>query len=174
MSRVGLPGGPGWPAVEALLGDLDGLDLLDLGCRDGALARLAVQRGAASVLALDLDADRLDGARAREEAAGAGQPRIHYEQADLEQATLPFEAYDVAHCALLLDRLDDPLRFARMVRAGLRQHARLVVSLRGDDPRPVDALRTADLDVRQVEPWSPTADVAGLLVLATKPPRRSP
>ena len=128
MSRVGLPGGPGWPAVEALLGDLDAARPARPRLPGRRTARLAVQRGAASVLALDLDADRLDGARAREEAAGGGQPRIHYEQADLEQATLPFEPYDVAYCALVLDRLDDPLRFARMVRAGLRQRARLVVS----------------------------------------------
>lgn len=152
--------------LAGAVGPLVGADLVDLGCGDGALARWAVRRGAASVLALGLDLELL--ARARVSTTVTEASRIHVEQADLDQATLPFEAYDVATC-LVLDELEDPERFARMVRAGLRPGARLVAWLQKPGDR-VRSLEQGGLQVGSVSPASPTMD-AGLLVVARKPPR---
>ena len=158
--------------LASALPDPVGLDVVDLGCGTGALARLVLERGARSVLALDLDPDRLDVARSTARGssvegavAGAVGDRLRFEQADLEQATLPFEAYDLA-CCTCLHRLADPVRFGRMVRSGLRQRAALVCVVEpGTAARLRDALERAGLE-------TVGADRPGVLV-ATKPPRRA-
>jgi 2-polyprenyl-3-methyl-5-hydroxy-6-metoxy-1,4-benzoquinol methylase len=50
----GLDGASEWPAVRALLPDLSGKRVVDLGCGFGWFSRFAVSQGAASVLALDI------------------------------------------------------------------------------------------------------------------------
>lgn len=50
----GLAGAPEWPAVRAMLPDLAGKRVVDLGCGFGWFARWAKERGAARVLGLDL------------------------------------------------------------------------------------------------------------------------
>lgn len=171
MSRTG-PDPDGVDDLRALLPPLAGLDLVDLGCRDGSFARWAVARGATSVLALDLDADALDAARDQARRRPGPQDRIHFEQADLEQATLPFEAYDVAVCQGLLDRLEDPVRFARMVRSGLRQHGLVVCTLSGPEARDRagSALERAGLDL--VTPSRADGIGSRTAVIGRKPPRR--
>ncbi len=158
-------------ALAAALPPPTGLDVVDLGCGTGDLTRLLLARGARSVLALELDPDRLAAARASVGADGdrAHPDRAHLEQADLEQATLPFEAYDLA-CCTVLHRLADPVRFGRMVRSGLRQRACLVCAVPGTT---AEVLRRA-LDRAGLGPVSVTAgDTAGdtAIVVATKPPR---
>lgn len=156
------PTHPAWAAWTGALGPLEGADVVDLGCADGDVARWCTGRGAASVLALDLDVDRLDAAR--------GHPRggraIHYEQADLEQATLPFEHYDLA-CSTVVHRLEDPLRFARMTRAGLRPGAALVVLL----PTGYDETAAA-LERGGLAPGRVTAVTGGSVLVLRKPARR--
>ena len=50
----GLAGAPEWPAVRALLPDLAGKRIVDLGCGFGWFARWARAQGAAHVLGIDL------------------------------------------------------------------------------------------------------------------------
>ncbi len=94
-----------------------------------------------------------------------------FEQSDLEQVTLPFEAYDLAWCARVLEHLRDPDRFFRAVRAGVRPGGRLVLSTehRPHDPAAstLAALEGAGWRLRDVVEWSPTT----LLLAAEKPPR---
>ena len=80
----GLDGGPEWPALRALLPDMRGRRLLDLGCGFGWIARWAVEQGAAGALGVDLSENML--ARARAETADG---RIRYLKADLETIELP-------------------------------------------------------------------------------------
>ena len=63
----GLDGAPEWPALRAMLPDVDGLRVVDLGCGFGWFCRWARAHGASEVLGLDLSEKML--ARAR--AAGA-------------------------------------------------------------------------------------------------------
>ncbi len=158
------------PLGEALA-SRPGADVVDLACGDGALARRAVGWGAASVLALDLDPDLLDRARVAARLAGGDvAARVHHEQADLEQATLPFEAYDVAWAPGVLARTPDPVRLARMVRAGLRPHGLLLATVPADGAevaRAVDALGRADLREATVD----AVDDDVVLLQAAKPPR---
>ena len=48
-SVEGLDGAPEWPALRALLPDLRGLNVLDLGCGFGWFCRWAHQQGAVNV-----------------------------------------------------------------------------------------------------------------------------
>ena len=85
----GLDGGPEWPALRALLPDLSGKRLVDLGCGFGWIARWAIEQGAASVLGVDLSENMLSRARAE-----TADPRVRYLRADLESLELPHEAFD--------------------------------------------------------------------------------
>ncbi len=156
------PSHPAWAAWTEALEPLGGADVVDLGCAEGHVARWCTARGASWVLALDLDAARLDAAREHP----GGQRAVRYEQADLEQATLPFEHYDLA-CCTVVHRLQDPLRFARMTRAGLRPGARLVVLLPAGADDPVAALGRGGL-----VPGAATSVAGGGSVLVLHKPAR--
>ena len=106
---LGLNGAPEWPAVRALIPDLTGRRVLDLGCGFGWTARWMRERGAASVLGLDLSETML--ARAR---ADTADPAIQYRAADLEGLDLPDDAFDFAFSALAFHYVRD---FDRLVRA---------------------------------------------------------
>ncbi len=96
-SREGLDGMPEWPALKAMLPDLKGHRVVDLGCGFGWFCRWAREAGAAEVLGLDVSGNML--ARAR---ATTPDPAVTYRQADLETVDLPAAAFDLAHSALAL------------------------------------------------------------------------
>ncbi len=54
------------PSALALLGDLNGLSVLDLGCGEGHYTRLLKQLGASQVLGVDLSSDMIELARQQE------------------------------------------------------------------------------------------------------------
>src|SRR5690348_15992116 len=93
----GLDGAPEWPAILALLPDLAGRRVVDLGCGFGWFARFARQHGAAHVLGLDLSENMI--ARARRD---TDDPQIAYRIADLDELALPQAAFDFAYSALAL------------------------------------------------------------------------
>jgi len=103
-SLSGLGGAPEWPDLMALLPDLKGLRVLDLGCGFGWFCRHAAGEGAASVTGIDISENML--ARAR--SAGT-DPRIAYRRADLEHLELEPGSFDLAYSSLALhyvERLD--------------------------------------------------------------------
>jgi SAM-dependent methyltransferase len=101
-SREGLDGMPEWLTLRAMLPDLKGLRIIDLGCGFGWFCRWAREAGAAEVLGLDISANML--ARARETTA---DPAVTYRQADLETLDLPSAAFDFAYSALALHYVDN-------------------------------------------------------------------
>jgi len=99
----------------------DGARVLDVGCGPGIVAE-ALARTAGEVVAFDLTAEMIEGARRRCEGAGLRNVRYAVGRAD----DLPFEdgAFDAAVSRLLVHHLEDPLpalaEMARVVRAGGR------------------------------------------------------
>src|SRR5215472_911315 len=91
-SREGLDGMPEWPTLRAMLPELKGVRVVDLGCGFGWFCRWVREQGAATVLGLDLSENML--ARARETTS---DPAISYRQADLNTLDLPAGAFDLAH-----------------------------------------------------------------------------
>lgn len=122
-SVEGLDGAPEWPSLRALLPDLRGLNVVDLGCGYGWFCRWAHAQGAARVLGLDVSEKMLAQARTLTPVAGIG-----YERADLENFGLPDASFDVAYSSLVLHYISDVREFFAKVRRALTPGGRLVFS----------------------------------------------
>lgn len=123
-SVEGLAGAAEWPSLRALIPDLRGLKVLDLGCGFGWFCRWAAGRGAAHVLGLDLSEKMLERARAETD-----DPAIAYERADLDRLELPEAAFDFAYSSLALHYVVDAERLLGQVRRALRPGSEMVFSV---------------------------------------------
>jgi SAM-dependent methyltransferase len=122
-SVEGLEGAPEWPALRALLPDLRGLKVVDLGCGYGWFCRWAQEQGAVRVLGLDVSQKMLAQAKALTPVTG-----IIYERADLQCFELPEASFDVAYSSLALHYIDDVAAFFAKVWRALTPDGRLVFS----------------------------------------------
>lgn len=120
----GLDGAPEWPALRALLPDLQGRRVLDLGCGFGWFSRWARERGAAGVTGVDVSERML--ARA---AAETRDEAISYVRADLEQLELPPASFDLAYSSLALHYIRDLARLFTIVHTALAPGGALVFSV---------------------------------------------
>jgi SAM-dependent methyltransferase len=113
-SVEGLDGAPEWPVLRAMLPDLRGLKVVDLGCGFGWFCRWARQHGAAEVTGLDLSDNML--ARAR---AATSDDSITYQRADLELLELPAARFDLAYSSLALHYIANAGRLFGTIRQAL-------------------------------------------------------
>jgi len=120
----GLAGAPEWPAIRAMLPDLTGKRIIDMGCGFGWFARWARQHGAASVLGLDLSERMI--ARAK---ADTADPAIEYKIADLEMLELSDASFDFAYSALTFHYIADFERLVRMVHRSLTPGSHFVFTV---------------------------------------------
>ena len=123
-SLHGLDGAPEWPDLQAMLPDLKGKRVLDLGCGFGWFCRWAADQGAEAVLGLDVSENMLT--RARTETTNAA---VRYERADLETVAIQPAAYDLIYSSLALHYLVDLARLIAEVRRGLVSGAAFVFSV---------------------------------------------
>jgi SAM-dependent methyltransferase len=146
-SERGLEGAPEWPTVARLLPELDGRDVVDLGCGFGAFARWAAENGA-RVDAFDLSRRML--ARAAElTPVGAA---INYQRADLDELELRAAVYDVAYSALTLHYLSDLPRLLAMVHRALRSGGSLVLIVEHPVYSAPTTIEFQELDGRRIWP----------------------
>lgn len=110
----GLAGAPEWPAIRAMLPDMSGKRVVDLGCGFGWASRFMFEAGARSVLGVDLSENMI--ARAK---ADTADDAIVYRIADLETLVLPEAAFDFAYSALTFHYVADFDRLVRMVHRSL-------------------------------------------------------
>jgi ubiquinone/menaquinone biosynthesis C-methylase UbiE len=120
----GLDGAPEWHALRALLPDLRGLRVLDLGCGFGWFCRWARQQGAARVLGIDVSEKML--ARA---GTATHDTAITYTRADLEQLLLPAASVDVAFSSLAFHYVEGLNRLMSEVYGALVPGGALVLSV---------------------------------------------
>jgi SAM-dependent methyltransferase len=100
--------GAGWErAMEhadllALLPEVEGLRVLDLGCGAGQLAHYLATTGAAEVVGVDVSERMLDLARAK-----WVHPRVTYYRAAIEEVAFPSARFDLVVSSLVLHYIDD-------------------------------------------------------------------
>ena len=123
-SVEGLDGAAEWPALRALLPDVRGLRVLDLGCGFGWFCRWAREQGAAHVLGLDVSERML--ARAQ---ASTRDAAITYTRADMERVELPPASFDLVYSSLALHYVERLDRLLAEVHRALVAGGRLVVSV---------------------------------------------
>lgn len=123
-SIEGLDGAPEWPALRALLPELGGRAVVDLGCGFGWFCRWARQAGAVRVLGIDVSEKML--ARAR---ASTDDAAIAYTRADMETLALPPGSFDLAYSSLALHYVEGLERLLAEVHRALFPGGRLVFSV---------------------------------------------
>ncbi|KAI2602374.1 methyltransferase type 11 [Hypoxylon sp. NC1633] len=120
----GLAGAPEWPQMKAMLPNLNGLSVLDLGCGFGWFSRFARENGAASVRAIDLSEKMLDKARDM-----TNDDNIKYERADLEELTLADREYDLVFSSLVFHYLVNLPSLMEQIAQSMKPSGRLVFSV---------------------------------------------
>jgi len=120
----GLAGAPEWPTVRAMLPEIAGRRIADLGCGFGWASRWFREQGARSVLGLDLSQSMI--ARARDDTA---DPEIAYEIGDLETLDLPEAAFDLAYSSLAFHYIRDFGRLVGSIRRSLAPGGALVFTI---------------------------------------------
>ncbi|NTF42962.1 bifunctional 2-polyprenyl-6-hydroxyphenol methylase/3-demethylubiquinol 3-O-methyltransferase UbiG [Rhizobium rhizogenes] len=123
-SVEGLAGAAEWPAIRALLPDLHGRDVVDLGCGFGWFCRWAAEQGAAGVLGLDVSDKMLDRARVETK-----DDRIRYDRADLEKLELPKASFDLVYSSLAFHYIEDFAGLLANIRQSLKPGGRLIFSI---------------------------------------------
>ncbi len=123
-SVEGLAGAAEWPALRAMVPDLRGRRVLDLGCGYGWFCRWARENGASQVLGVDLSERML--ARA---ATMTVDSAITYVRADLDRVELPVASFDFAYSSLVLHYVEDLLALLAKLHRALVPDSRFVFSV---------------------------------------------
>ena len=123
-SIEGLDGAAEWPVLKAMLPELRGLRVVDLGCGFGWFCRWARQQGAATVLGIDVSEKML--ARARATTTDAA---ISYLKADIASAELPQAAFNLAYSSLALHYVEDLGGLLAKVQRALTPGGQLIFSV---------------------------------------------
>ena len=123
-SLRGLNGAPEWASMRALVPDLHGRRVVDLGCGYGWFCRWASEQGAAQVLGLDVSEKML--ARAT---ADTSDDRITYRRVDMDSLELPEASFDVAYSSLALHYIADLARLLTTVHQALGPGGHLIFSI---------------------------------------------
>ncbi|HEX3953050.1 MAG TPA: class I SAM-dependent methyltransferase [Stellaceae bacterium] len=126
-SVAGLEAAPEWPALRALLPDMAGLRVLDLGCGYGWFCRWAREAGAAQVFGIDVSEKMLERAAA-DTAADTNDAAITYARRDMEALDLPPASFDVAYSSLALHYIADLSGLMTQVHRSLAAGGTLVFS----------------------------------------------
>jgi SAM-dependent methyltransferase len=120
----GLASAPEWPALRAMLPDVQGRRVVDLGCGFGWFCRWVREAGAAEVLGVDVSDKMLAQAR-----SALVDPAITYAHADLETIELPVDRFDLAYSSLALHYIEDGARLMREIHETLVAGGHFVFSI---------------------------------------------
>jgi SAM-dependent methyltransferase len=123
-SVEGLAGAAEWPAMRALLPDLNARLVLDLGCGFGWFCRWAREQGAEQVVGVDVSEKML--ARAQ---SATPDTAIKYQRADMERIDLPGAAFDLVFSSLAFHYVEDFSGLMAKVHRALKPEGHLVFSI---------------------------------------------
>lgn len=123
-SQRGLEGAGEWEALERILPDFTGAEVLDLGCGYGWHCIYAAAHGASAVLGIDGSRRML--AVAEEKTA---YPQVTYRCADMEGLEFPPARFDVVLSSLALHYVEDYAGLVSRIRSWLRPGGTFVFSV---------------------------------------------
>ncbi|MEI7487474.1 MAG: class I SAM-dependent methyltransferase [Chryseobacterium sp.] len=123
-SQKGLEGAGEWHALKKMLPDFSGKDVLDLGCGFGWHCRYAIEKGAKSVIGIDLSEKMLE--KAREINALEG---IQYEIKALENVDYPDEKFDIIISSLTFHYIESFDTLAQNIYKWLKPKGHFVFSV---------------------------------------------
>ncbi|MDQ0677163.1 SAM-dependent methyltransferase [Arthrobacter pascens] len=112
------------PALLAELGDVAGLDVLDLGCGDAALGAMLLELGCTSYLGIDGSQEMVTRAEVTLQ-----DPRGTVALQNMEELSLPARSIDLAVSRLAVHYLEDLDAVLRACHAALRPGGRLCFSV---------------------------------------------
>lgn len=122
-SERGLAGAPEWASLRAMLPEIAGLRVLDLGCGFGWFCRWAMENSALSATGIDVSEKML--ARAKAES----DPTIQYIQADMDRLNLVRGSYDLVYSSLAFHYLKNLNALFGEIAGALAPGGRLVFSV---------------------------------------------
>lgn len=120
----GLEGAGEWHVFRALLPDLRGKSVLDLGCGFGWHCRYARERQASSVVGVDLSENMLQKARELTD-----DPAITYLRMPIEDIDFPGSTFDIAISSLAFHYIESFEAVCRKVRACLKPGGSFIFSV---------------------------------------------
>jgi len=123
-SQKGLEGAGEWPALKKMLPDFLEKDVLDLGCGFGWHCRYAIEKGAKSIIGIDLSEKMLE--KAREINALDG---IRYERKALENVYYPDEKFDIIISSLTFHYIESFDTLAQNIYKWLKPKGHFVFSV---------------------------------------------
>ncbi|KQU93560.1 SAM-dependent methyltransferase [Devosia sp. Root413D1] len=123
-SRDGLEATSEWPALRALLPEIAGKRVVDLGCGFGQLSRWLGAEGARSVLGIDLSEKML--ARA---VAETSNPAVTYARGNLDELVLARGSADLIVSSMALHYVEDFDRISGTLYGALAPGGQLVFSV---------------------------------------------
>lgn len=123
-SRDGLEATSEWPALRALLPEIAGKRVVDLGCGFGQLSRWLGEAGARSVLGIDLSEKML--ARA---VAETSNPAVSYRRGNLDELVLEPQSAELIVSSMALHYVEDFDRISSMLFTALTPGGQLVFSV---------------------------------------------
>lgn len=144
----GLDGAAEWPVLRAMLPELSGQRVVDLGCGFGWFSRFADEAGAASVLGVDVSTKMLDRARGETDAAN-----VTYQCCDLDELALAEDSCDVIFSSLTLHYVKDIDRLLSVAATAMSAGGSLVFSV--EHPifsAPANQMFVTDPDGKRVWP----------------------
>lgn len=123
-SIYGLDAAPEWASLQAMLPEIRGARVLDLGCGYGWFCRWVRAAGAARTVGFDVSERMVSQARITGENAA-----IEYALADLETVELPEAAFDLVYSSLTFHYIERLDRLLAQIRRALVPNGRLVFSV---------------------------------------------
>jgi SAM-dependent methyltransferase len=123
-STQGLAGAAEWPALRAMLPEMAGLKVVDLGCGYGWFCRWAREAGAATVLGVDVSQKMLERAE-----SSTNDQAVTYARADLEHLDLPGAGFDLVYSSLAFHYIENLPGLFDTVHRALAPGGRLVFSI---------------------------------------------
>jgi len=136
-TRSGLNEALEQPALRALLPDLAGLAVLELGCGMGQFARYCAEQGARRVVGVEVSERMLEIAQRQ-----YSHERVAYIHAAMETVDLPHASFDLSVSSLALHYVEDYAAVVRRVHGWLRRGGSFVFSVE----HPICTAQIADME----------------------------